>query len=39
MFMATLQLTGVLQVTGQKRSRDEEVGKAQFHDIFHQPET
>jgi hypothetical protein len=39
MFMATMQSIGALYVAGQKRARDGEVGKAQFLDILHQPET
>jgi len=37
MFTATLQSIGALYVTGQKRARDGEVGKAQFLDVLHQP--
>jgi hypothetical protein len=39
MFMAKLQSIGALYITGQKIARDGEVGKAQFLDVLHQPET
>jgi hypothetical protein len=35
MFMATLQSTGAVYVTAQKRARDGEVGKAQFLDVLY----